>query len=94
MILTGNCGHLLVLKHLDLVEDVKMFGNQKEIFTGVQNRIGLKMRGTSGERDLANPLGAVQMGLIYVNPQGPDGDPDPLASAKDVRETFGSNGNE
>jgi catalase-peroxidase len=43
----------------------------------------------SGERDLANPLGAVQMGLIYVNPQGPDGDPDPLASAKDVRETFG-----
>ena len=43
----------------------------------------------SGERDLANPLGAVQMGLIYVNPQGPDGDPDPLASARDVRETFG-----
>ena len=42
----------------------------------------------SGERDLANPLGAVQMGLIYVNPQGPDGDPDPLASGKDVRETF------
>ena len=43
----------------------------------------------SGERDLANPLGAVQMGLIYVNPQGPDGKPDPLASAIDVRETFG-----
>ena len=43
----------------------------------------------SGERDLANPLGAVQMGLIYVNPQGPDGDPDPIASGKDVRETFG-----
>jgi len=42
----------------------------------------------SGERDLANPLGAVQMGLIYVNPQGPDGDPDPIASGKDVRETF------
>ena len=42
----------------------------------------------SGERDLANPLGAVQMGLIYVNPQGPDGEPDPLASGKDVRETF------
>ena len=42
----------------------------------------------SGERDLANPLGAVQMGLIYVNPQGPDGDPDPVASGKDVRETF------
>ena len=43
----------------------------------------------SGVRDLADPLGAVQMGLIYVNPQGPDGDPDPLASGRDVRESFG-----
>jgi catalase-peroxidase len=42
----------------------------------------------SGDRELANPLGAVQMGLIYVNPQGPDGHPDPVASARDVRETF------
>ena len=42
----------------------------------------------SGVRDLANPLGAVQMGLIYVNPQGPDGEPDPLKSAIDIRETF------
>ncbi|MFW8594472.1 catalase/peroxidase HPI [Cribrihabitans neustonicus] len=42
----------------------------------------------SGERDLANPLAAVQMGLIYVNPEGPDGNPDPIASGKDVRETF------
>ena len=42
----------------------------------------------TGERDLEVPLGAVQMGLIYVNPQGPDGKPDPLASAKDIRETF------
>ncbi|WP_374488487.1 catalase/peroxidase HPI [Zoogloea sp.] len=42
----------------------------------------------SGERDLANPLAAVQMGLIYVNPEGPDGKPDPIASARDVRETF------
>ncbi len=42
----------------------------------------------SGDRDLENPLGAVQMGLIYVNPEGPDGNPDPLASARDVRETF------
>lgn len=42
----------------------------------------------SGDRDLENPLAAVQMGLIYVNPQGPDGKPDPVASGKDVRETF------
>ena len=42
----------------------------------------------SGERDLENPLAAVQMGLIYVNPEGPNGKPDPIASAKDIRETF------
>jgi catalase-peroxidase len=42
----------------------------------------------SGERDLENPLAAVQMGLIYVNPEGPDGNPDPVAAARDVRETF------
>ena len=43
----------------------------------------------SGDRDLENPLAAVQMGLIYVNPEGPDGNPDPVASGRDVRETFG-----
>jgi catalase-peroxidase len=42
----------------------------------------------SGERDLADPLGAVQMGLIYVNPEGPNGNPDPLLAARDIRETF------
>jgi catalase-peroxidase len=43
----------------------------------------------SGDRQLANPLGAVQMGLIYVNPEGPNGSPDPVAAARDIRETFG-----
>jgi catalase-peroxidase len=43
----------------------------------------------SGERDLAKPFAAVQMGLIYVNPEGPNGNPDPLAAAKDIRDTFG-----
>src|SRR6202012_5283394 len=42
----------------------------------------------SGDRELAEPLGAVQMGLIYVNPEGPNGNPDPAASARDIRETF------
>jgi catalase-peroxidase len=42
----------------------------------------------SGDRELAHPLGAVQMGLIYVNPQGPNGNPDPIAAARDIRETF------
>ena len=43
----------------------------------------------SGDRELDNPLGAVQMGLIYVNPEGPNGKPDPVAAARDIRETFG-----
>ena len=44
--------------------------------------------GGSNERNLENPLAAVQMGLIYVNPEGPDGNPDPIAAAHDIRETF------
>ena len=48
----------------------------------------------SGDRELSGPLGAVQMGLIYVNPEGPNGNPDPLASARDIRETFAPHGDE
>ena len=48
----------------------------------------------SGDRDLQNPLAAVQMGLIYVNPEGPNGKPDPLAAARDIRETFAPHGDE
>jgi catalase-peroxidase len=46
----------------------------------------------SGDRNLQKPLAAAQMGLIYVNPEGPNGNPDPLAAAKDIRETFGRMG--
>jgi catalase-peroxidase len=61
---------------------------EEDIYWGVETD-WLGNRRYSGERDLENPLAAVQMGLIYVNPEGPDGNPDPLASARDVRETFG-----
>ena len=60
---------------------------EEDIFWGKENE-WLGNNRYTGERDLDQPLGAVQMGLIYVNPQGPDGKPDPLASAKDIRETF------
>ncbi len=60
---------------------------EEDIFWGKENE-WLGNNRYTGERDLDQPLGAVQMGLIYVNPQGPDGNPDPLASAKDIRETF------
>jgi catalase-peroxidase len=61
---------------------------EEDIYWGVENE-WLGNQRYSGDRQLANPLAAVQMGLIYVNPEGPDGNPDPLASARDVRETFG-----
>ena len=54
-----------------------------------KERNWLDDRRYTGERDLENPLAAVQMGLIYVNPEGPNGNPDPIAAAKDIRETFG-----
>lgn len=63
---------------------------QEDIYWGPENEWLAKKRYNEGK--LTNPLAAVQMGLIYVNPQGPDGKPDPLASAKQIRETFGRMG--
>jgi catalase-peroxidase len=60
---------------------------QQDIYWGREGK-WLADERYSGERDLENPLGAVQMGLIYVNPEGPNGKPDPLAAARDIRETF------
>jgi catalase-peroxidase len=60
---------------------------EEDIYWGAENE-WLGNTRYSGERDLENPLAAVQMGLIYVNPEGPDGKPDPIGSGKDVRETF------
>ncbi len=64
---------------------------QNDIFWGPEGEWLADQR-HSGERELANPLAAVQMGLIYVNPEGPNGVPDPLAAARDIRETFGRMG--
>ncbi|WDZ79618.1 catalase/peroxidase HPI (plasmid) [Ensifer adhaerens] len=60
---------------------------EEDIYWGTE-KIWLDDKRYSGDRDLENPLAAVQMGLIYVNPEGPNGNPDPLAAARDIRETF------
>lgn len=90
MILAGNCA----LESMNF----KTFGfgggrediwePEQDIYWGSEGK-WLENQRYSGDRDLENPLAAVQMGLIYVNPEGPDGHPDPLASARDIRETFG-----
>ncbi len=60
---------------------------EEDIYWGSENK-WLDDKRYSGDRNLENPLGAVQMGLIYVNPEGPNGNPDPIAAARDIRETF------
>ena len=89
MILAGNCAlESMGFKTFGFSggrEDV--WEPQEDIYWG-NERIWLDDQRYSGDRDLENPLAAVQMGLIYVNPEGPNGNPDPIASAKDIRETF------
>lgn len=90
MILAGNCA----LESMDF----KTFGfaggrediwePEEDIYWGSEGE-WLGDKRYSGDRELENPLAAVQMGLIYVNPEGPNGKPDPLAAARDIRETFG-----
>jgi len=89
MIFTGNCAlESMGFKTLGFAggrEDV--WEPEEDISWGPESE-WLADERYSGDRDLANPLGAVQMGLIYVNPEGPNGHPDPLAAARDIRETF------
>ncbi|MGL4475566.1 MAG: catalase/peroxidase HPI [Shewanella sp.] len=66
-------------------EDI--YAPEEDIYWGAEDK-WLGNKRYSGDRELENPLAAVQMGLIYVNPEGPDGNPDPVASGRDVRETF------
>jgi catalase-peroxidase len=90
MILTGNCAiESMGLETFGFAggrEDV--WEPAEDIYWGSEGE-WLADERYSGDRELENPLGAVQMGLIYVNPEGPNGNPDPLASAHDIRETFG-----
>ena len=90
MILAGNCAlESMGFKTFGFAggrEDV--WEPQEDVYWGSETT-WLGDKRYTGDRELENPLGAVQMGLIYVNPEGPNGKPDPLASAHDIRETFG-----
>lgn len=90
MILTGNCAlESMGLKTFGFGggrEDV--WEPEEDIYWGQEGE-WLADKRYSGDRELESPLAAVQMGLIYVNPEGPNGNPDPLKSARDIRETFG-----
>ncbi len=88
LIFTGNCAYESMgfktfgfgFGRPDIWEPDEIFWGPEETWLGDERY--------SGDRDLAHPFGAVQMGLIYVNPEGPNGNPDPLAAARDIRETF------
>ena len=90
MILTGNCAlESMGFKTFGFAggrEDV--WEPQEDVYWGAE-KTWLGDERYTGDRELENPLAAVQMGLIYVNPEGPNGKPDPLAAARDIRETFG-----
>ncbi|PIB35781.1 catalase/peroxidase HPI [Reichenbachiella sp. 5M10] len=90
MILTGNVAlESMGFKTFGFAggrEDV--WQPEEDIYWGAESE-WLGDKRYTGDRDLENPLAAVQMGLIYVNPEGPNGNPDPIAAAKDIRETFG-----
>jgi catalase-peroxidase len=89
MVLTGNCAlESMGFKTFGFAGGrADVWEPQEDIYWGPESE-WLGDKRYSGERDLENPLAAVQMGLIYVNPEGPNGKPDPLASAKDIRVTF------
>lgn len=90
MILAGNCAlESMGFKTYGFAggrEDI--WEPEQDIYWGSETE-WLGDKRYTGDRELENPLGAVQMGLIYVNPEGPNGNPDPIAAAKDIRETFG-----
>ena len=90
MILAGNCAlESMGFKTFGFGGGrVDIWEPEEDIYWGSED-VWLDDQRYTGDRDLENPLGAVQMGLIYVNPEGPNGHPDPVASGRDIRETFG-----
>ncbi len=89
MILTGNCAlESMGFKTFGFGGGrVDVWAPEEDIYWGAED-VWLDDKRYTGDRNLENPLAAVQMGLIYVNPEGPNGRPDPVASARDIRETF------
>jgi catalase-peroxidase len=89
MILAGNCAlESMGFKTFGFAGGREDVWEPEDIYWGTETK-WLDDNRYSGDRELENPLAAVQMGLIYVNPEGPNGNPDPVASGRDVRETFG-----